>query len=135
MASVGGPAAPSSVLPAGRGAVCRAVMGWLTGPARADADSGARGGSGGSGASGAETGAGARAAEAVTPSLLLVTGPRGAGKTFTLAWAASELAVLAQAADDERFAWVSARGLTPRVLAWQLAGQLGVTVGGAAGLA
>ncbi|WP_194900198.1 hypothetical protein, partial [Catenulispora pinisilvae] len=64
-----------------------------------------------------------------------MTGPRGAGKTFTLAWAASELAVLAQAADDERFAWVSARGLTPRVLAWQLAGQLGVTVGGAAGLA
>ncbi|MEY9858338.1 hypothetical protein ABH935_003953 [Catenulispora sp. GAS73] len=64
-----------------------------------------------------------------------MTGPRGSGKTFTLAWAASELAVLAEAADDERFAWVSARGLTPRVLAWQLAGQLGVTVGDAEGLA
>ena len=136
MASVGGPAAPSSVLPAGRGAVCRAVMGWLTGPGRADDGAGASGAPGGvSGASGAGIGTGAGAAQAVAPSLLLVTGPRGAGKTFTLAWAASELAVLAQAADDERFAWVSARGLTPRVLAWQLAGQLGVTVGGAAGLA
>jgi hypothetical protein len=105
MAAGGGPAAPSTVLPAGRGGVCRAVVGWLTDP-------------------------GPRA-----PRLLLVTGPRGAGKTFTLAWAASELAVLAEAADDERFAWVSARGLTPRVLAWQLAGQLGVTVRDAAGLA
>lgn len=103
----GGPAAPSSVLPAGRGAVCRAVVGWLTDDAAASA----------------------------APRLLLVTGPRGAGKTFTLAWAASELAVLAEAADDERFAWVSARGLTPRVLAWLLAGQLGVAVDGAAGLA
>jgi len=110
MAAGGGPAAPSTVLPAGRGGVCRAVVGWLTEP-RAEVDA-------------------ARA-----PRLLLVTGPRGAGKTFTLAWAASELAVLAEAADDERFAWVSARGLTPRVLAWQLAGQLGVTVRDAAGLA
>ena len=77
-----------------------------------------------------------QASDSPPPSrLLLVTGPRGAGKTFTLAWAASELAVLAEAADDERFAWVSARGLTPRVLAWQLAGQLGVTVGDARGLA
>jgi hypothetical protein len=85
--------------------VCRAVVGWLTDDAPG------------------------------TPRLLLVTGPRGAGKTFTLAWAASELAVRAEAADDERFAWVSARGLTPRVLAWLLAGQLGVAVEGAAGLA
>ena len=60
--------------------------------------------------------------------MLLVTGPGGSGKTFTLAWAASELAVLADEADDERFASVSARGLTPRVLAWQIAGRLGVTV-------
>ncbi|MFD0637549.1 hypothetical protein ACFQ9X_44280 [Catenulispora yoronensis] len=66
------------MLPAGRGAVCRAVMDWL--------------------------------ADAEAPRTLLVTGPPGAGKTFTLAWAASELAVLAEAADDERFAWVSAAG-------------------------
>ena len=111
MAAGGGPAAPSTVLPAGRAGVCRAVVGWLTAP-EAPAS-----------------------ASPPTPRLLLVTGPRGAGKTFTLAWAASELAVLAEAADDERFAWVSARGLTPRVLAWQLAGQLGVTVGDARGLA
>lgn len=110
MAAGGGPAAPSTVLPAGRGGVCRAVVGWLTEPAP-ERDAGP------------------------APRLLLVTGPRGAGKTFTLAWASSELAALADAADDERFAWVSARGLTPRVLAWQLAGQLGVTVADAAGLA
>jgi hypothetical protein len=95
------PAASSTVLPGGRAAVCRAVMDWLT-----DASGSA-------------------------PRALLVTGPPGAGKTFTLAWAASELAVLAEVVDDERFAWVSARGLTPRVLAWLLAGQLGVTVGSA----
>ncbi|MEY9929433.1 hypothetical protein ABH926_004073 [Catenulispora sp. GP43] len=110
MAAGGGPAAPSTVLPAGRGGVCRAVVGWLTEPA-AERDA------------------------ARVPRLLLVTGPRGAGKTFTLAWASSELAVLAEAADDERFAWVSARGLTPRVLAWQLAGQLGVAVADTAALA
>ena len=108
MAAGGGPAAPSTVLPAGRAGVCRAVVGWLTEP---------------------------EAPGAAAPRLLLVTGPRGAGKTFTLAWAASELAVLAETADDEGFAWVSARGLTPRVLAWQLAGQLGVTVADASGLA
>ncbi|NUR59280.1 MAG: hypothetical protein HOV87_11510 [Catenulispora sp.] len=102
MGTPGGPVVPSvvpsTVLPGGRAAVCRAVADWL-----ADPDA---------------------------PRTLLVTGPPGAGKTFTLAWAASELAVLAEAADDERFAWVSARGLTPRVLAWLLAGQLGVTVSG-----
>ncbi|NUP50584.1 MAG: hypothetical protein HOW97_25220, partial [Catenulispora sp.] len=96
-----GPAAPSTVLPGGRAAVCHAVLDWLV------------------------------ATDAAAPRTLLITGPPGAGKTFTLAWAASELAVLAEEADDERFAWVSARGLTPRVLAWQLAGQLGVTVAGA----
>ncbi|MBW8805274.1 MAG: hypothetical protein JF587_15715 [Catenulisporales bacterium] len=95
--------APTTVLPAGRAPVCRAVMDWLGDPA--------------------------------APRVLLVTGPAGTGKTFTLAWTASELAVLAEAADDERFAWVSARGLTPRVLAWQLAGQLGVTVRAAGELA
>lgn len=121
MAAGGGPAAPSTVLPAGRGGVCRAVVEWLT----------EAGGQAGSQAGGQ---AGSQAGDARAPRLLLVTGPRGAGKTFTLAWAASELAVLAEAADGERFAWVSARGLTPRVLAWQLAGQLGVTVGDAAGL-
>jgi hypothetical protein len=143
MAAGGGPAAPSTVLPAGRGGVCRAVVGWLTAaPAVADGDLGGgdsgRGESGGSSRGGGSGGGGAGvagAAGAGLPRLLLVTGPRGAGKTFTLAWAASELAVLAEAADDERFAWVSARGLTPRVLAWQLAGQLGVTVRDAKGLA
>lgn len=112
MAAGGGPAAPSTVLPAGRGGVCRAVVQWLTASSVSSA-----------------------LPEADSARLLLVTGPRGAGKTFTLAWAASELAVLAEAADDERFAWVSARGLTPRVLAWQLAGQLGVTTADAVRLA
>jgi hypothetical protein len=107
-----GPAS-ATVLPGGRGAVCQAVMAWLGAGAAAGAVP-----AGGAGAS----------------RLLLVTGPGGSGKTFTLAWAASELAVLADEVDDERFAWVSARGMTPKVLAWLLAGQLGVTVRQAADL-
>lgn len=90
--------ATALTLAAGRDAVCRAVHGWLTG-----SDAGP---------------------------LLLVTGPSGAGKTFTLAWAASVMEDLAErAAGDgrERFAWLSARGMTTRVAAWALADRLGVT--------